>query len=161
MSASTVEALARGPGVNVYRDTCPSPTDPTAWSGKVIVLSTTNAIVNCSMQFKAVINPTTPGYVIIQRGTLNFQSAGIEYHGLIYMQNLMGYGASDPFVITMGGNPTIYGGIAVDGFGNVQIGSGSGNEPSVVYDPTPFDNFTATGAAGLIQNTWRELDPGQ
>jgi hypothetical protein len=104
---------------------------------------------------------TDPGYVIIQRGTLNLKSAGIEYHGLIYMQNLMNYGSSDPYVIQMDGNPTIYGGIAVDGTGRVQIGSASGNEPSVVFKALAFRNFSATGAAGLIQNTWRELDPGQ
>jgi hypothetical protein len=49
----------------------------------------------------------------------------------------------------------------VDGFGRVQIGQASGNEPSVFFTPAAFQNFSATGAAGLIQNTWRELDPNQ
>jgi Tfp pilus assembly protein PilX len=162
MSTAEVEALSRAADAKVYYDTCPSPTDVNAWTGHVIVMSTTNTILNCSIKTgtTTINSSSNPGYIIIQRGTLDFQSA-LTYYGLIYMQNLMNYGSNDPFVVSMSGNPTIYGGIAVDGFGKVQIGQASGNEPSVVFTPTPFRDFSATGAAGLIQNTWRELDPGQ
>jgi Tfp pilus assembly protein PilX len=162
MSTAQVEALSRAADSKVYYDTCPPSNDVTAWTGHVIVMSTNNTIVNCTIQVgtTTINSQSDPGYIIIQRGTLTFQSA-LTYYGLIYAQNLMNYGASDPFVVDTGGNSTVYGGIAVDGFGNVNIGSASGNEPSVVFQPAAFNNFGATGAAGLIQNTWRELDPNQ
>jgi hypothetical protein len=44
----------------------------------------------------------------------------------------------------------------VDGGGGVYAGSAGGN---IVYDAYAFDNITAVGTAGVVQNTWREIVP--
>jgi hypothetical protein len=51
----------------------------------------------------------------------------------------------------------VFGGIAVDGRGAVQLGQNL----AVKFDANAFTSFSAAGAAGLVQNTWRELGPTQ
>jgi hypothetical protein len=96
------------------------------------------------------------------------------YYGLIYIRD-MGCGY-DKIVMQITAGAQIKGGIAVDGKGQVNIGqsSNSGNCtiqggdplgnvtcPTVKFDRVAFDSIAASGAAGLVQNTWRELANGQ
>jgi hypothetical protein len=50
----------------------------------------------------------------------------------------------------------VWGVVAVDGQACLKLGS---NGIQVAYDGSIFDAVESYGTVGLVQNTWRELDP--
>jgi Tfp pilus assembly protein PilX len=115
------------------------------------------------------------GTIVWERGTLGF-SAGVAFFGVIYHLNLNKCGGdktddvSDPpgnctydannqsILVTTSGGGSVIGSINVDGAGAVEAGN---NKSNIVYDPAVFNDQSSFGTTGLVQNTWRELDPGQ
>jgi hypothetical protein len=101
-------------------------------------------------------------------------SANTVFYGLIYMRNTQGCTYNQP-IVNIHAGAQIDGGIAVDGNARVEIGQASNSTncpvqggtvqnptcPTVKFDPVAFGSVAATGAAGLVQNTWRELAPNQ
>jgi Tfp pilus assembly protein PilX len=96
---------------------------------------------------------TSPGLLIIRNGRLSLGGT-TTFYGLIYAPNPSC--TSDDLVLTQG-NTHIFGGVAIDCLGGLDVGSSSEN---VTFDSTAFNNLKTTGAAGLVQNTWRELPAG-
>jgi hypothetical protein len=177
MTTAQVDALAlHGIGVVTYTNSCP-PNTNAGWTGYIIIDYPNN---NCDISppGNASINSATiPGFVIVRRGTLS-NTGNSDYYGLLYVVNqnpfptVASAGLGDPPVLTLSGGSTVYGGTAVDGLGTVQIGSASGankcpppsgNGPcaTVVFMPGAFTPPGTAGAAGLVQNSWRELSAGQ
>ena len=76
------------------------------------------------------------------------------FYGLIYAPNPSC--TSDDLVLTQG-NAHIYGGVAIDCEGGLDVGE---SQENVTFDSSAFNNLKTTGAAGLVQNTWRELPAG-
>jgi hypothetical protein len=149
------------------KTTCPA--DP---SGAVVFVED----LSCSYQAGPVVNGTTKqGIFVINRGTLSL-SGNREWWGAIYVVNAQKCGAatsSGPCinsggykdtVVEVTGTVTVHGGIFVDGTGRLSIGnsgnSGNTGLPNLVYDPSVFPPLQAYGTAGIIQNTWRELQAG-
>jgi hypothetical protein len=115
------------------------------------------------------------GTVVWERGTLGFTS-GVAFFGVVYHLNKNQCGApssndqttapgvcqydanGQSYVVSTAGGGTIVGSVNVDGTGGVQAGN---NKYNIVYDPAVFEDQTAFGTTGLVQNTWRELDPNQ
>jgi hypothetical protein len=112
------------------------------------------------------------GAVVWERGTLGF-SSGVAFFGVIYHLNLdkCGLPTADDVVgactynglnqsilVTTAGGGTILGSVNIEGTGGVEAGNNSSN---IVYDPNVFNSISTSGTTGLVQNTWRELDPGQ
>jgi hypothetical protein len=58
--------------------------------------------------------------------------------------------------ITTNGGFGVWGAVAVDGPACLKLGS---NGIQVSYDPRVFDAVQSYGTVGLVQNTWRELNP--
>lgn len=149
------------------KTTCPG--DP---SGAVVFVED----LSCSYQAGAVVNGTTKqGIFLINRGTLSI-SGNREWWGAIYLVNAQGCGTvttgpcingasgNKDIVADITGTVTVHGGIYVDGKGRLTIGN-SGNAgknglPNLMYDPSVFPPLQAYGTAGIIQNTWRELQAG-
>jgi hypothetical protein len=177
MTTAQVDALVtNGIGVVTYTNSCP-PNTNAGWSGYIII---DNPNANCDINppSSANINSSaSPGFVIVRRGTLS-NSGNADYYGLLYVVNqnpfpgVTSAGPNDPPVLSLSGNSTVYGGTAVDGFGKIVIGSAqgadkcpppSGNGPcaTIVFLPLAFNPPGAGGAAGLVQNTWRELSASQ
>ena len=52
------------------------------------------------------------------------------------------------------GGITIYGGVYVDGNGGVDVGS---NKVNISFFNGAFDLIGPYGAAGVVQNAWREI----
>jgi hypothetical protein len=96
---------------------------------------------------------TAPGFLIVARGTLNF-SGNNTFYGLIYMANKQ---ASSDYIITLGGTILVQGSIQVDGAGGLMAGTSALN---LRFDPQVFDAVVSYGNAGIIQNTWREIQAG-
>lgn len=160
-----------------YTNVCPDPKDKTQWQG-IVYINAANNNLNCTMDpnGNAPVNSnsatcdandpsTTFGMIIMTRGQLTIGSNDV-YCGIIYMPNL----GTPPLtqlskpVVTLGSGAAIYGGVVVDNGGGVEVGQACGGTCStatITYDPNAFPRVAAAGAAGLVQNSWRELAPTQ
>jgi hypothetical protein len=155
LAPGSVTALQAGAD-STWNGTCPS--SQSDWTGKVFIVQTPAGGCTMDPPGGADLNSATkPGYIVVLNGTLTVK-ANATYYGVIYMANQQN---SCGTVLDLSGNPTVIGGVSVDGCGGVILGSGKGNQPSVQFDKNAFKVFAAVGAAGLVQNTWRELGPGQ
>ena len=96
-------------------------------------------------------SPTKPGYVVIANGTPTL-NGNAEFYGVIYHAN---ESESNAMLINMKGNISIFGSIVIDGAGGLSAGSSKVN---LVYNPNAFAGLKAFGTAGLVQNTFREVD---
>lgn len=94
-----------------------------------------------------------PGLYIVERGSVDF-GGNIEFWGVVYNANLDS--SNSERLIETSGTATIRGGAIVDGPGGVYAGSSGDN---IVYNAFAFDDITAVGTAGVVQNTWREIVP--
>jgi hypothetical protein len=94
-----------------------------------------------------------PGLFIVERGSVDF-GGNIEYYGVVYNANLDN--SSSQYLVETSGTATIRGGVLVDGPGGVYAGSSGDN---IVYNAFAFEDITAVGTAGVVQNTWREIVP--
>jgi len=96
---------------------------------------------------------SSPGLLIIRNGVLSL-GGNTTFYGLVYAPNPSC--TSDDLVETQG-NTHVFGGVAIDCLGGLDVGSSHEN---VTFDSSAFNNLKTTGAAGLVQNTWRELPAG-
>jgi Tfp pilus assembly protein PilX len=150
---ASFKAVAQANGT--YYTSCPTFAQLT---GKVVYIDPPSA-VTCTYtpQNAAVNSPTTPGVLIQTRGQMSWDGKLI-YYGILYMVNLSGISGSATPVFSTGGESGIVGALAVDGNGDTLTGSSTLN---VKYDARAFAMLASTGTAGMIQNSWRELAPGQ
>ncbi len=156
-TAMTPSQLARFQAVaqnnGTYYTSC-----PTDLTGSVVFIdfpsySPSNECMSPSYTGNATWNsPTSPGLLIIRNGILSL-GGNTTYYGLVYAANPSC--TSDNLVLTQG-NTHIFGGVAVDCLGGLDIGE---SQENVTFLSKAFDLKT-TGAAGLVQNTWRELPAG-
>jgi Tfp pilus assembly protein PilX len=124
---------------------------PASLAGAVVWVDTTST---CSYTSNSQFNSATaPGVLIVATGALSLAGT-VNFYGLIYHANLAN---SNGWLVQLGGNAQVSGGVAVDGQGGVVAGSSKQN---VVFSDAAFQAVRSYGTAGLIQNTWRELQPG-
>jgi hypothetical protein len=118
---------------------------------------------------------TSPGVLIWHCGLADM-AGGWTYRGLLYVVNnsdgtcpasLPAKGTNPPTcsnqpstapedAITTNGGFGVWGAVAVDGNACLKLGS---NGVQVSYDASIFGAVQSYGTVGLVQNTWRELDP--
>lgn len=91
-----------------------------------------------------------PGWLIIGRGSITI-NGGATFYGVIYHANLANATGT---LVDLEGNVSINGSIVVDGPGGIYAGSSKVN---LVWNPNVFNNLTAFGTAGIVQNTFREI----
>lgn len=126
---------------------------PSSLTGKVVVIDTSSL---CKYQGNDNYNsPASPGLVILTRGKLEILGT-VNYYGLVYHANLEPEStASD--LVKIHGNAQLAGGVLVDGGGGLETGS-SGKQ-NVLFNANAFENIVSFGTAGVVQNTWREIQP--
>jgi len=146
------KAAAKSASPPTYFSSCP--TGATGFTGTVVFVDLPSSSTSCIDSNSATYNsPTSPGIVIMPRGTLQMKST---FYGIVYMVNEQN---ASTVVLTMGANAEVIGGVAVDGSGRLDAGQASHDRPSITYDPNAFNALATFGTAGLVQNTWRELPP--
>jgi hypothetical protein len=92
-----------------------------------------------------------PGFVVIAKGAITI-NGNATFYGVIYHANVDN---STGKVVNLGGNVSINGSIVVDGAGGIYAGSSKVN---IVWNPNVFNNINAFGTAGIVQNTFREIN---
>jgi hypothetical protein len=165
------------------------PTDPWDLSGTVVwVEGCTNPpnltskvpTTACGAELPTGLDPdcvnskTSPGLLIWHCGMADM-AGGWTYRGLLYVVNNSdgtcsatmpargdGTCSNSPSTdsardaITTNGGFGVWGVVAVDGQACLKLGS---NGVQVSYDGSIFDAVESYGTVGLVQNTWRELNP--
>lgn len=176
MSDGLYDATLADPTTKSF-DTCPTGLTAAGWSGTVVIkdsgsgnpeLNSGACTINLTGGAAGTINgplaggnPTTCtnyGMLIVQSGTLRLAGNQV-FCGVIYMRNK---GNINGPVFATDASAQVVGAVAVDGPGSVTVGSGCGScGGSILYDPNAIGQVGVAGAAGLVQNTWRELSPAQ
>ena len=149
---------------------CPDLTQST--STTVVVIEPSLPTASCSYTGNHTYNALI---VIMTQGSFTI-GGGNLFNGVIYHTN----GCSPDFAtpndvtgcpaslvpgtkvnpqVSIQGTAKVVGGIAVDGLGFTVIGSSSDAE--LVYDPNKIGGLVSSGAAGIVQSTWRELPANQ
>jgi Tfp pilus assembly protein PilX len=117
--------------------------------GEVVFIE--NAI-NCKYNGNNVYNsPTVPGSLVIANGTLEILG-NAEFYGVVYHANVAN---SSGILFRVHGNGLVKGGVIVDGLGGVGTGSSHVN---LVHDPNAGGSLQTFGTAGIVQNSFREID---
>jgi Tfp pilus assembly protein PilX len=147
------KAAAQSANPSTYYTSCPA-----SFAGRVVFVDLPSAATTCTDSNSATYNSAAkPGVLIVARGALAMKST---FYGLVYMVNgPAGEPQSSGTVLTIAANGEIIGGVALDGPGHLVIGQASHNRASIAFDPNAFNSLVSFGTTGLVQNTWRELDP--
>lgn len=122
---------------------------------------------NISIPSNPTINsPTSPGWLIINDGTINFTGSA-TFYGVIYGVNASNQSAA---IVTLGGTSTVVGGLAVNGLATLSVGSsGNGTDCTggqnkcgdLMFDPNAFNSILGFGGADETPNTFRQLPASQ
>lgn len=126
------------------------------------------------MSTACINTESSPGLLIWHCGRADFTGA-FTYRGMLYLANnsdgtcptslpqrgdftCTSQTAIDESrdVLTTSGGFGVWGAVAVDGPGCAKFGS---NNLQLTYDSRVFEAAQSYGTVGLVQNTWRELDP--
>ena len=111
---------------------------------------------SCSYLSNTVFNsPSEPGMIIFTRGSFELRGTAQYYGALLHLNEALRDAGATPApqpCVTINGTNNIFGSIIVEGNCGVYI-NGSAR---LTYAPNSL-NFSVTGVAGLVQNTWREL----
>jgi Tfp pilus assembly protein PilX len=157
------------PGLGTYLDTdtldlllsgghtinhCPSPAEAAGF----VVVDAGN--VTCNLGPPDTVPPqyntlADPGMIIMKRGFLKLTGSPTYYGLIVHLNQDNISGTRNPLVDVVG-NWTIFGGVVIEGNGAFAI-TGSA---VMQYAKSVFGSMKVTGAAGLVQNTWRELLSG-
>jgi type IV pilus assembly PilX-like protein len=149
--------IATAKAGGTYYTSCPS-----TLAGAVVVVDTTG---NCSYTGSATWNTQPdPGFLIFLRATSSLKLGGTTtYNGIIYHANmgtppiLNSATPSNASLIITSGNTLINGGVIIDGPGRMDAGESGMN---IHFDDHGYDAVQSLAAAGIIQNSWREIQKG-
>jgi hypothetical protein len=151
-SLFALEDVAKANGT--WYETCPSnPNGDVVYVKNAGTCRYTNSTPAAPGASKCCNTSANPGLYIVERGSVDF-GGNIEFWGVVYNANLDN--STSERLIETSGTSTIRGGAIVDGPGGVYAGSSGDN---IVYNAFAFDDITAVGTAGVVQNTWREIVP--
>lgn len=134
------------------------PTAAQTYSGAVVYIDVAETKTCTDVNGATYNSPTEYGIVIMPRGRLVDLKG--KYYAIIYLANQQNESRRDYPVLSLGANAEIIGGVAIDGFGHLNVGQASGRTATITFNPGAFDSLATFGTTGLVQNTWRELPPG-
>jgi Tfp pilus assembly protein PilX len=144
---------------STYYEYCPP---PEKLAGTPVVV---NVIGNCSYNGTSVWNTTAdPGFLLFLNANSSLTLSGTtQFNGIIYHANMghppdLGSATqSSASLIITSGNTLINGGVIIDGPGRMDAGESGLN---IRFDDHGYDAVKSLAAAGIIQNSWREIQPG-
>lgn len=134
-----------------YGTGCPSAAQLSSGlaSGGVVWIDT----ASCEYTGNSVFGSTSqPGMLIFGTGTLTLGGTTV-FNGVIYMLNRL---ESNGWLVILEGNTQVNGRVFVDNWGGISAGSSKVNITYNDFQNIP-QQFTSFGAAGIVQNSWREI----
>jgi hypothetical protein len=149
--------IATAKAGGTYYTSCPG-----SLAGEVVVVDVSG---NCSYTGNVTWNTQVdPGFVIFLRSSSSLTLGGTTtYNGIIYHANMgnpptlnSGPQSNGP-LITTSGNTLINGGVIIDGPGRMLAGESGMN---IHFDDHGYDAVQSLAAAGIVQNSWREIKAG-
>jgi hypothetical protein len=149
MSAQSIQRLrATAIAMGTFHTSCPATlTGETVWLENITCSYTSNSAWNSA---------SSPGIVISNGGKLSLGGTA-TFYGILYYTDLDGTNTIPAAnVIELSGTTNVVGGIMIDGAGRLLAGSSGQN---VKFEANAFAHVRTIGAAGIVQNTWRELTP--
>jgi hypothetical protein len=149
--------IATAKAGGTYYTSCPG-----SLAGDVVVVDVTG---NCSYSGSVEWNTQAePGFLIFLRSSSSLTLGGTTtYNGIVYHANMGSPPtlssppqSTAPLIITKG-NTLINGGVIIDGPGRMYAGESGMN---IHFDDHGYDAVQSLAAAGIVQNSWREIQPG-
>jgi Tfp pilus assembly protein PilX len=113
--------------------------------------------INCSYTGGIFNTPATPGFIVINKGTIAFGGT-VEYYGVVFAANNFTPPADAGALVNITGSATVQGAVFVEGNGGVSIG---GAGLGVSFDPNALGGFSVSGNPSIVHNSYRELLAGQ
>jgi hypothetical protein len=156
LSPETLERMRDYAKANgTYFTSCPS-----SLTGDIVFIET----ANCSYKGQGGTEWNTaqqPGVLIIGSGAIDFGGNGL-YHGVLYHLNGSdGVGQQiSGDVVTIQGNVCISGSVVIDGPGGLKVGASNGANRcagNIDFEANAANNLKAYGTAGIVQNSFREI----
>lgn len=151
LTASQIQSLERQASSAGTLYGCPSSaTNLSSVNGAPVVIT---GPCNVSIGSNTVVNSSAnPGVLMIENGTLTI-SGNAVFYGLVYMLNRQTSGGA---VVTISGNGTVQGVVAIDGNGGIVAGSSKTN---LIYDYRATSLLKGEAGAVLNKNSFRVLPP--
>jgi Tfp pilus assembly protein PilX len=110
--------------------------------------------------------PAAPGVLVIGSGSITI-NGNATYYGIVYNVNGSdGVGSSldcasaTTYAVDLQGGAKVIGAVVVDGCGRIHVGNNSGGskfDGNIVYDPNARNALKTFGTAGIVQNSFREI----
>jgi len=154
MDASQLARFKRAAqSAGTYYTSC----SPSANLSGAVVFIDVSPTTHCTDENNKTYNSaTSPGLTIMPRGTMEIKGT---FYGIIYLGNGQNASGAGSPVLTLAANSQVFGGVAVDGAGHLEVGQASGPRATIDFEAYAFDALSTFGTTGLVQNTWRELPP--
>jgi Tfp pilus assembly protein PilX len=150
---SALERQAKAAGTFWATGSCPTTAAQlTSVSGAPVFVE---GPCNISVSGGTINSSASPGALIVKNGTLTLGGSAFFY-GLVYMVNQQNTCHPTP-ILTVEGNATIQGVVAIDGCGGARLGSSKTN---LIYDPRAPTLLRGDAGANINKNTFRVLPRG-
>jgi hypothetical protein len=136
---------------------------PATLAGHVVVV---DAAVDCAYTGTDVWNTQAdPGFLLFLNANSTLSLSGTTvYNGIVYHANMgtppiLGSPAQSSAALVMtSGTTLIRGGVIIEGPGRMEAGESGLN---IQFDDHGYDAVRSLADAAIIQNSWREIQPGQ
>jgi Tfp pilus assembly protein PilX len=137
---------------------------PSSLTGSVVVVNTTG---ECKYTGNDQWNTKqAPGFLLFLNAASDLYIGGnTTYYGVVYHGNmgspptLDSSPQSTSTLVTLKGNTQLVGGVIIEGPGRLE--TGDSGQQNLFFDDHGYDAVQSFAAAGIIQNSWREIAPGQ
>jgi Tfp pilus assembly protein PilX len=150
ISSTQLQALERqAAAAGTLYTTCP-PGSLSSVNGAPVVVKTATPCAISINGNSSVNTATNLGMLVIENGTLSL-GGNANFYGLVYMVNQQG---SSGAVVSIGGNSSIQGIVAVDGDGGIVAGSSNTN---LIYDSRAASLVRGDSGATLDKSSFRVL----
>jgi Tfp pilus assembly protein PilX len=151
LSSNQLQSLERqAANAGTLWTTCPNGSaNLSSVNGSPVVIKTTSTC-NVSMSGGSVNSASNPGVLVIENGTLTLGGTA-TFFGVVYCVNQQ---SSSGSVVTINGNATLQGIVAIDGNGGVTAGSSKTN---LVYDPRAASLLRGDSGATIDKSSFRVL----
>jgi hypothetical protein len=134
---------------------CPSDIGNTSGSGDGWIVWADGPTAQCKYNGSLQYNSSAkPGALVIGQGPGWIETTGTaDYYGILYAVNRQN--VSTPALIQWHGTGAVHGAVATDGNGTLDMCCSS--HANFTFDANALGGVQVNGAAGIVQNTWRQL----